>query len=385
MSRSVDLDGFPAYFSAWEAKIGSFLEWKDPEHWDAGAVPGSASPVADLPFAAKDNIAALGFGLTCGSRLLENFRATYTATAIQRLTDAGAKLVGKTNLDEFGMGSSTDNSALKRTNNPWDPERVAGGSSGGSAAAVAAGLVPFALGSDTGGSVRQPAAFCGVVGLKPTYGAVSRFGLVAYASSLETIGILADSSRRARDVFRIIEGEDPLDETTAAARLAAGLGSAPLDGSGAGHGSSRRSAFTQGDSTRGGSRGGIADSSSTGRGGSGQADSGPAGKILAVLDSASLVEAVRAAVQGAGEYSPGGRARSSGIDPRDLAEFSGLLEQEVLAGFSKAVEAYRAMGYRIQEVSIPSLAYSVPVYYTIATAEASANLARFDGIRYGKR
>ncbi|WP_304226318.1 amidase family protein [Gracilinema caldarium] len=378
MSRSVDLDGFPVYFSAWEAKIGSFLECKDPEHWEAGSAPGAASPVADLPFAAKDNIAALGFGLTCGSRLLEDFRATYTATAIQRLTDAGAKLVGKTNLDEFGMGSSTDNSALKRTNNPWDPERVAGGSSGGSAAAVAAGLVPFALGSDTGGSVRQPAAFCGVVGLKPTYGAVSRFGLVAYASSLETIGILADSSRRARDVFRIIEGEDPLDETTAAARLAAGLGSAPQDGAGAGHSSSRQGAFTPG--------------------GSGQTDSSHAGKILAVLDSASLAEAVRAAVQGAGrestsgaavqdggEHSPGGRVRPSGIDPRDLAEFSGLLEQEVLAGFSKAVDAYRAMGYRIREVSIPSLAYSVPVYYTIATAEASANLARFDGIRYGKR
>ncbi len=378
MSRSVDLDGFSAYFSAWEAKIGSFLEYKDPEHWDAKAAPASASPVADLPFAAKDNIAAEGFNLTCGSRLLKDFRATYTATAIQRLTAAGAKLIGKTNLDEFGMGSSTDNSALKRTSNPWDPERVAGGSSGGSAAAVAAGLVPFALGSDTGGSVRQPAAFCGVVGLKPTYGAVSRFGLVAYASSLETIGILADSSRRARDVFRIIQGVDPLDQTTAAARLAFGPGGAPEKGAG-----SMWGAYGQ---------------TGSGHGSSGPADSGHSDKILAVLDRVSLVQAVRAAVSGAGKDSAGGSAGSSsgdspagsglrdrGIDAPAASEFENLLEQEVLAGFSTAVEGYRALGYQIRVVSIPSLAYSVPVYYTIATAEASANLARFDGIRYGKR
>ncbi|AEJ19138.1 amidase family protein [Gracilinema caldarium] len=334
MSRSVDKDGFPAYVTAWENRIGAFLELREPELW----------PAAGLPFAVKDNIAVKGFGLTCASKLLESFRATYTATAVKRLQSAGAVVIGKTNMDEFGMGSSTDNSALKRTNNPWDDSRVAGGSSGGSAAAVAAGLVPFALGSDTGGSVRQPAAFCGVVGLKPTYGAVSRYGLVAYASSLETIGVLADSVGRARDVFRIIQGPDPMDQTTAAARLVHGAWH-PVAGN---------------------------------------------KKVLAVLDPVSLVQAIRAVVRGAALVSKTRR------DDNDLyevgeggvqedAQLINLLEEEVLAGFSKAVDAYRDLGYEIREVTIPSLAYSVPVYYTIATAEASANLARFDGIRYGKR
>lgn len=357
MSRSVDLDGFPAYFQAWEADIGAFLEYRDPTGWELEPKV-VASAVGDLPFAVKDNIAASGFGLTCGSKLLADFRAAYTATAVRRLEAAGAKLIGKTNMDEFGMGSSTDNSALQRTNNPWDRTRVAGGSSGGSAAAVAAGLVPFALGSDTGGSVRQPAAFCGVVGLKPTYGAVSRFGLVAYASSLETIGVLADSARRAWDVFRIIEGEDPLDQTTLAARV---LHSGAPSGSGFG---------TAGDSS---GKAGL----SMGTGGR---------RILAVLDPASLVQAVRAAVRGAaGAVGAVGTASEGADSAVDEAKLVKLLEKEVLEGFSKAVEGYRALGYQIRELAIPSLAYSVPVYYTIATAEASANLARFDGIRYGKR
>ncbi|HPC71496.1 MAG TPA: amidase family protein [Treponema sp.] len=352
MSRSVDKDGFPAYVSAWEDRIGAFLELLEPGQWPAAQTGGESSPVAGLPCGVKDNIAVEGFGLTCGSKLLKDFRATYTATAVKRLEAAGARVIGKTNMDEFGMGSSTDNSALKRTNNPWDTSRVAGGSSGGSAAAVAAGLVPFALGSDTGGSVRQPAAFCGVVGLKPTYGAVSRFGLVAYASSLESIGVLADSVSRARDVFRIIQGEDPLDETTIASRIVQGV------------------------------HGGTADSTSPGS----TKNAGGPEKILAVLDPVSLAEAVGSAVRGAAQAGVAGRGAETGPGSAGAeAQLINLLEKEVLQGYSKAIEGFKALGYRIQEIVIPSLAYSVPVYYTIATAEASANLARFDGIRYGKR
>lgn len=370
MSRPIDKDGFPAYVSAWEDRIGAFLELLEPGQWPAAQTGGESSPVAGLPCGVKDNIAVEGFGLTCGSKLLKDFRATYTATAVKRLEAAGARVIGKTNMDEFGMGSSTDNSALKRTNNPWDTSRVAGGSSGGSAAAVAAGLVPFALGSDTGGSVRQPAAFCGVVGLKPTYGAVSRFGLVAYASSLESIGVLADSVSRARDVFRIIQGEDPLDETTIASRIVQGV-----------HGGTAGS-------TNPGSIGGPGGSSSPGNPGS--ADSpgnyGRTEKILAVLDPVSLAEAVSAAVRGAAQSGIAGRGAETGPGSAGAeAQLINLLEKEVLHGYSKAIEGFKALGYRIQEIGIPSLAYSVPVYYTIATAEASANLARFDGIRYGKR
>ncbi|MDR0376927.1 MAG: Asp-tRNA(Asn)/Glu-tRNA(Gln) amidotransferase subunit GatA, partial [Spirochaetaceae bacterium] len=222
-------DGFLSYADEWEKKIGAFIEYRpgglSPEA-GGGAVdegvaatvselpPQAASLVKGLPFAVKDNIAVKGFSLSCGSKLLEKLVSPYTATAVQKLEAAGGTVTGKTNLDEFGMGSSTDSSALKRTNNPWDQSRVAGGSSGGSAAAVAAGLVPYALGSDTGGSVRCPASFCGVVGLKPGYGAVSRFGLVAYASSLEGIGILADTTARCRAVFAAIKGSDPMDQTS---------------------------------------------------------------------------------------------------------------------------------------------------------------------------
>ncbi|MDR0382912.1 MAG: Asp-tRNA(Asn)/Glu-tRNA(Gln) amidotransferase subunit GatA, partial [Spirochaetaceae bacterium] len=208
-------DGYDAYFKDWEEKIGAFIEFA-PEKAGEGAktAPAQRGPLCGLPFAVKDNIAVKGFSLSCGSKLLANLTVPYTATAVKKLEEAGAAVVGKTNLDEFGMGSSTDNSGIKLTNNPWDASRVAGGSSGGSAAAVAAGLVPFALGSDTGGSVRQPASFCGVVGLKPTWGAVSRFGLVAYASSLDTVGVLADGISRCRAVFDRIKGADPLDQTS---------------------------------------------------------------------------------------------------------------------------------------------------------------------------
>ena len=189
-----------------DEQIRAFLQF-DPELGQklasaAGSPPSESSRIDSLkgiPFAVKDNIAVRNFKLTCGSKLLKDFISPYTATAVQRLMEQGAVPVGKTNLDEFGMGSSTENSGIGMTYNPWDLERVPGGSSGGSAAAVASGMVAFALGSDTGGSVRQPAAFCGVYGLKPTYGTVSRFGLVAYASSLEVIGVIA------RDISMIRE------------------------------------------------------------------------------------------------------------------------------------------------------------------------------------
>jgi aspartyl-tRNA(Asn)/glutamyl-tRNA(Gln) amidotransferase subunit A len=278
----------------------------------------------------KDNIAVQGFSLSCASKLLEDLRAPYTATAVRKLEAAGAWVLGKTNLDEFGMGSSTDNSALQQTNNPWDLRRVAGGSSGGSAAAVAAGLVPFALGSDTGGSVRQPAAFCGVVGLKPTYGAVSRYGLVAYASSLESIGILADTTARCRAVFAAIRGKDVADQTSQDAPA----GATPLYGGTVGE-----------------------------------------PKVIGVLSPEAIAKALLTLAEGI-EGSPG---------TRETAAQAAFLEAEVRRGFDQAKERLTALGYRLVEVEMPSLKYGVPAYYTIATAEASANLARFDGVRYGRR
>ncbi|MBN2509110.1 MAG: Asp-tRNA(Asn)/Glu-tRNA(Gln) amidotransferase subunit GatA [Spirochaetales bacterium] len=294
------------YFEEWEARIGSFLEYRlsqdDPS--DSGRLP-----LGGVPFGVKDNIAVEGYHCTCGSKILKDFTSPYSATAVNRLKAAGAVPVGKCNLDEFGMGSSTDNSALKKTHNPWDVSRVAGGSSGGSAAAVAAGLVPFALGSDTGGSVRQPAAFCGVYGLKPTYGAVSRYGLVAYASSLEVVGVLADTVDTARRVFDVIKGQDELDQSSA---LYPGL--------------SR---------DRGGNPGAAPPAASTAR--------------IAVVEGLE------------------------GLSP------------EVEETYRSSIDFYKAAGCEIQPVSLPSLDYAVAAYYTIATAEASANLARYTGIRYGYR
>jgi aspartyl-tRNA(Asn)/glutamyl-tRNA(Gln) amidotransferase subunit A len=326
-------EDFPSYVREWEEKIGAFIELRGEGGFSQeGGFPGESSLpeealVRDFPFAVKDNIAVQGFSLSCGSKLLADLRSPYTATAVRKLLAAGAEVIGKTNLDEFGMGSSTDNSALKQTNNPWDISRVSGGSSGGSAAAVAAGIVPFALGSDTGGSVRQPAAFCGVVGLKPTYGAVSRYGLVAYASSLEGVGILADSAARTRAVFACIRGRDPMDDTS----MDPPAGAPPLY---------------------------------------------PAGQAVAGLTIGVLSpEAVARAVA---------RTAASGAD-LEIAAQAAELEDEVRRGFERAKERFTALGCTLREVEIPSLAYGVPAYYTIATAEASANLARFDGIRYGRR
>ena len=291
----------------WEDKISAFLSIA-PE----GEVPGKPEtkegPLGGLPFAVKDNIAVNEMPLTCGSKILEEFSSPFSATAVEKLISAGAVPVGKTNMDEFGMGSSTDDSALGQTNNPWDLNRVVGGSSGGSAAAVAAGQVPFALGSDTGGSVRQPAAFCGVYGLKPTYGTVSRYGLVAYASSLEVIGAFARDVDLLENVYKTMRGADPLDNTSLPHPDDAGSGSSLAP-------------------------------------------------VAALTDGAVI-----------------------GVLKGDLG-----LSPEVQEAYDQAVEAVEAMGYKVEEIELPTLEYVVPAYYTIATAEASANLARYTGIRYGHR
>ncbi|MDR1096410.1 MAG: aspartyl/glutamyl-tRNA amidotransferase subunit A [Spirochaetaceae bacterium] len=322
-------EGFDAYYKSWEEQIGAFLQLapqvpRAPQQAEAppvAALTGEAAAlIQDMPFAVKDNIAVQGWMLSCGSKLLEKLVSPYTATAVEKLSACGACVAGKTNMDEFGMGSSTDASALKKTNNPWDITRVAGGSSGGSAAAVAAGIVPFALGSDTGGSVRQPAAFCGVVGLKPTWGAVSRYGLVAYASSLEQIGVLSDTVARNRAVFAVMRGRDARDQSSRDAPPS----SPPLYGH----------THTPG--------------------------------TIGVLGLESLAEAI---LRGGNQT---GTSR-------------GGLSEAVHRGFETAKENLAALGYRLVDVDLPCLKYAVPAYYTIATAEASANLARFDGIRYGQR
>lgn len=261
-------------------------------------------PLAGVPVAVKDNLCTIEMPTTCASRLLEHYQSPFEATAVRRLREAGAVIVGKTNLDEFAMGSSTEHSAFGPTRNPHDPDRVPGGSSGGSAAAVAAGLVPAALGSDTGGSVRQPAAFCGIVGLKPTWGRVSRYGLVAFASSLDQIGTFGRTVRDAARLLQVIAGPDPFDATAS---------DRPLPD--------------------------LVDACSGG------------------------LEGMTIGVLNVGE----------GVDPgvRDRC--------------GQAVERMRAAGVALRHVTLPSSALAIPAYYVIAPAEASSNLARYDGVRYGQR
>jgi aspartyl-tRNA(Asn)/glutamyl-tRNA(Gln) amidotransferase subunit A len=270
---------------------------------DAGDAVG---PLAGIPVAVKDNICTSVLPTSCGSKILEAYISPYEATAVRKLRAAGALVVGKANLDEFAMGSSTENSAFGPTRNPWDRDRVAGGSSGGSAAAVAANLVPLALGSDTGGSVRQPASFCGVVGVKPTYGRVSRYGLVAFASSLDQIGTFARSVEDAARLLEVIAGMDRLDSTSAdhpVSRLAEATG------------------------------GGI-------------------DELTIGIPS---------------EY------------------FPDALDRGIASLCRGAVERLETLGAEIREISLPSTSYAIPAYYLVANAEASSNLARYDGVRYGLR
>ncbi len=265
-----------------------------------------AGLLTGIPLAVKDNIVTQGTRTTCGSRILEHYVPPYEATVVARLRADGALILGKTNLDEFAMGSTTENSGFFPTRNPWDLNRVPGGSSGGSAAAVAALEAPGALGSDTGGSIRQPAAFCGVVGLKPTYGRVSRYGLVAFASSLDQIGPLARSARDAAMILQVVSGYDPMDSTSARR---------PVE---------------------------------------------------------DFVGALEGDVRGLRIGLPA-EWFSSGLDPR------------IEAAVRRAAARLEAVGCEVVEVDLPHTEFAIAAYYIIALAEASSNLARYDGMRYGHR
>ena len=269
------------------------------------ANPARASlPLAGVPVAYKDNLCTRGVRTTASSKILEQFIPPYDATAVARLEAAGAVMVGKANCDEFAMGSSTENSAFGPARNPWDTARIPGGSSGGSAVAVASGMAPLALGSDTGGSIRQPAALCGLVGLKPTYGRVSRYGLLAFASSLDQIGPFTKTVEDAAIALNVLAGHDPLDATSAPEAVpdyTASLGST-------------------------GFRIGVP---------------------RALVDE--------------------------GVDPR------------VSAAFNEALAACKAAGATLVDIALPYASAAIPVYYLVATAEASSNLARYDGVRYGFR
>ncbi|MBC7880639.1 MAG: Asp-tRNA(Asn)/Glu-tRNA(Gln) amidotransferase subunit GatA [Anaerolineae bacterium] len=266
----------------------------------------SVGALAGVPLGIKDNMCMTGILTTCASKILEHYRPPYTATAIRRLNEAGAVLIGKTNLDEFAMGSSTENSAYGPSRNPWDLGRVPGGSSGGSAAAVAARQVLGSLGSDTGGSIRQPAAFCGIVGLKPTYGLVSRYGLIAFASSLDQIGPFALTVEDSALLLQAVAGYDPLDSTSL--------------------------------------------------------------KVEIPDYRKSLIPDLK------------------GLRVGVVKEFLGEgTEPAVAAAFAKALEVLTELGATVKEVSCPRFAYGLSTYYIIATSEASANLARYDGVKYGLR
>ncbi|EOD00304.1 Asp-tRNA(Asn)/Glu-tRNA(Gln) amidotransferase subunit GatA [Caldisalinibacter kiritimatiensis] len=296
-----------------EAKLNSFISLnkeeaiKSAREIDKRLKNGEKlGDLAGIPVAIKDNIVTEGVKTTCGSKILENFVPPYDATVVKKLKDEGAIIVGKTNLDEFAMGSSTENSAYKTTKNPWDLERVPGGSSGGSASAVAAGQVPFALGSETGGSVRQPASFCGVVGLKPTYGLVSRYGLVAFASSLDQIGPFTKDVEDCAIALNSITGYDSKDSTS--------INREKIDY-----------------------------------------------KEALVNDVKGLKIAL----------------------PKEY--FDDSIDAEVKNKVYEAIKVLEDLGATVEEVSLPHTEYALATYYIIAPSEASSNLARFDGVRYGNR
>ncbi|MBA2608550.1 MAG: Asp-tRNA(Asn)/Glu-tRNA(Gln) amidotransferase subunit GatA [Actinobacteria bacterium] len=274
----------------------------------ARAAGATLGPLAGVPVALKDNMCTRGIPTTCSSKILEGWRPPYDATVVTKLQEAGAIVIAKTNLDEFAMGSSTENSAFGPTKNPHDVTKVPGGSSGGSAVAVAAGFAPISLGSDTGGSIRQPAALCGVVGLKPTYGTVSRYGLIAFASSLDQIGPFGATIADAAATYNVIAGHDPRDSTSYAGAMAT-IGAAEL-----------------------------------------------AGDV-------------------------------SGMRVGIISELVGAegIADDVKRRFTEAADALSAAGAKVEETSVPACVYGLSAYYLIAPAEASSNLARYDGVRYGLR
>ncbi len=279
------------------------------EEIDAQITAGKqVGQLAGVPIAVKDVLCTTFGATTCASKILENFHAPYNATVIEKLLSADAVIVGKTNMDEFAMGSSTENSGLKQTVNPWDTSRVPGGSSGGSTAAVAGRLCFAALGSDTGGSIRQPASFCGVVGLKPTYGRVSRFGLVAYGSSLDQIGPITRTVADSALMMNVIAGHDPADSTSVDEKQA------------------------------------------------------PVCDYLEKLDEP--VKQLKIAV---------------------VPQFNAGAESQVQTAIADAIDVYKNLGAEIIEIEMPHLDYAIAAYYIVATAEASSNLARYDGVHYGHR
>ena len=287
--------------------ISAELALQQADHADEAISKGHCLPLTGIPLGIKDLICTEAFATTCGSRILENFRPPYDATVIRKLKNAGAVILGKLNMDEFAMGSSTENSGIKITRNPWDLTRIPGGSSGGSAAAVAADMCLGALGSDTGGSIRQPASHCSVVGMKPTYGRVSRFGLVAFASSLDQIGPLAKNVTDCALLMNAISGYDNADST-----------SVPRD----------------------------------------------------VPDFTS---ALNGSLKGITVGIPDEYSTTEGLD------------LDVMAAVSNAVEVLEELGAKRVRISLPHTQYAVAVYYVIAPSEASSNLARYDGVKYGFR
>ncbi len=273
---------------------------------DAIAAGTPLGPLAGIPIALKDNLCTKGIRTTCASKILDGFIPPYESTVTQRLADAGAIFLGKTNMDEFAMGSSTENSAYQLTANPWDTSCVPGGSSGGSAAAVAADQAPISLGSDTGGSIRQPAAYCGVVGMKPTYGLVSRYGLVAFASSLDQIGPFGRTVEDAAILLQAIAGHDPKDSTSLNVKIPD---------------------YTQ------------------------HLKTDLKGKRIGLVKET----------------------------------FGEGLDGDVTTAMDAAIEQLKALGAEVVEISCPNFRYGLPTYYIIAPSEASSNLARYDGVRYGMR
>ncbi len=281
------------------------------------------APLLGIPVSLKDLVCTRGLRTTCASKILEDFVPAYDATAVDLLRKAGAVIVGKTNMDEFGMGSSTENSGFHITRNPWNLDCVPGGSSGGSAAAVAGGMCMASLGTDTGGSIRQPASHCGVVGLKPSYGRVSRFGLVAYASSLDQIGPITRTVKDAALVMNVIAGHDPKDSTSAVI---------------------------------------------------------PHATDTAIDPSTSRLDFTRAC----SEFHDRGLAGMTAGIPREYIGMKGL-DPEVEHSFKEACKVLEGLGVKFREISLAHTDYAVAAYYVLASSEASANLARFDGVRYGFR